>query len=75
MTHETAVSADNTTEAEARATARALFADDTTREADVRDTTGALFGGTATTTTDAPQDDAEPAPRNLFALTNEGERS
>ena len=66
---------DDTTEAQARATARALFADDDTPEADVRATTGALFGGTATTTTDAPQDDAEPAPRNLFALTNEGERS
>ena len=65
MTHETAVSTDDDTEA--RATARALFADDTTREAEVDSTSHAPFGGTATTTTDAPQDDAEPAPRNLFA--------
>ena len=64
MTHETA---DDTTEAEARATARALFADDTTREAEVDSTSHELFGGPATTTDDDAHDDAEPAPRNLFA--------
>lgn len=67
MTHETAVSTDDTTEAEARAVAHALFADDDTPEADVRATAAVLFGGPTASTADAPQDDAEPAPRNLFA--------
>ena len=61
------MSTDDTTEAEARAVARALFTDDDTPEADVRATSHALFGGPATTTDEEPQDDAEPAPRNLFA--------
>ena len=54
-------------EAEARAVARALFADDDTREAEVDSTARAPFGGAATTTDDDAHDDAEPAPRNLFA--------
>ena len=58
------MSTDDTREAEQRAFARALFADDDTPEADVRATSRALFGGP---TADAPQDDAEPAPHNLFA--------
>jgi len=67
MTHETAVSTDDDTpEAEARAVARALFTDDDTPEAGVRATAAVLFGGPTTTTDDA-HDDAEPAPRNLFA--------
>ena len=62
------MSTDDTTETEARAVARALFADDDTPEADVRATSHALFGGPATTTTDDAHEDSDGAREDVRAI-------
>ena len=55
-------------EAEARAVARALFADDDTPEAAARATARAVFGGPATTTTDGAHEDSDGAREDVRAI-------